>query len=278
MTHVDCGRDSVLLHLHIPKTAGMTLDDAILEIYRDPEWTEEEEGHLLSGVYYAPAGFDDRFIPDDNVRRILRRPDVRAVVGHFHFGLHEHVQKPAYYVTLLRHPVERIVSLYHHILTWENDPIRDEVIARRMTIEDFVRALGFVEVDNGQTRRIAGGDFPFGHCGRELLERAKQNLDEHFAVVGLTERFGESLVLMKHRLSWPFLPVPVIKNVNASRPRREEVPSSAVAAIRECNQLDLELYAFAESRFEEAMASQTEDFRRECRLARESLDPFNLAR
>ena len=243
----------ILLHLHIPKTAGMALNDCILEIYRSPEWSENEEGRLVSGVYYPPVGIDQSFVPDDEVRRILCRPDVRAVVGHFSFGLHEWIHRRCEYVTLLRHPVDRIVSLYRHVATWEHEPLHSAVVTKGVSLKDFVTELCFTEVDNGQARRIAGVLSPFGKCDRDVLERAKRNIVNHFAVVGLTERLVESIALMKDRMNWLSAPMLRRKNASASGSNSDALPQTTLETILERNQLDLELYAFAVRRFEEQL-------------------------
>lgn len=263
------GRSPVLLHLHIPKTAGTALNDALVEIYREGEWTEEEDGWLVCGVYYTRAGIEHHFVPDGKTRSVFQRNDIRAIVGHFSFGLHEYIDGPCEYVTLLRHPVERVASLYHHILAWDNETIREEVVSRGLTLDQFVRDLRFIETDNGQTRRLAGAVRPFGQCGRDLLDRAKENLAQRFVVAGLTERFVESLVLMKRRLGWPSMPIAKKRNVNHSRPRGDmTLPPAVLAAVLERNQLDLELYAFAARKFEEQVAAETPDFWTDCgRLA-----------
>src|SRR5690349_19896090 len=197
----------ILLHLHVPKTGGKSLNNCILEIYQSPEWSESEEGRLISGVYYPPVGIDKTFVADDEARRILCRPDLRAVVGHFSFGLHEIIDRRCDYVTLLRHPVDRVVSLYHHVASWDHEPLHSMVATNGMSLKNFVTDPRSTEVDNGQTRRIAGVVSAFEECGRDALELAQRNIMEHFVVVGLTERLVDSIALMKDRLNWRSTPI-----------------------------------------------------------------------
>jgi hypothetical protein len=240
----------VLLHLHIPKSAGTSLNLAIEELHSSGEYLLEEEDRLVNKVYYPHAGIDKRYVPDENAIRILNRPDLKAVVGHFSFGLHQCINRKCNYVTLLRDPVDRILSLYYHILKWDHEPeLHDEMVNRRMSLHEFVTELNFAEVDNGQTRRIAGVQLPFGKCDRSVLKEAQRNLVEHFAAFGLTERFNESVALITRRLKWPKAPSLSRINVNESRPRYEVLEAETIAAILERNQLDLELYAFAERLF-----------------------------
>jgi hypothetical protein len=84
-----------------------------------------------------------------------------------------------------------------------------------------------------------------------MLERAKTNLAS-FAVVGLTERFEESLILLQHAFGWPLHCFPA-RNVGENRPRRTEVGEEAMKAIEDCNRFDLDLYRFACGLFERAV-------------------------
>jgi len=101
---------------------------------------------------------------------------------------------------------------------------------------------------------------PFAACGRDVLERAKRNL-ETFAAVGLTERIEQSVAVMKTRLGWPYVPTLYRKNENPARRNREALSSTELGAIVERNQLDLELYAFAEEMLQRQLASRHEAIR-----------------
>ena len=228
MKHAEPG--AVCLLLHLPKTAGSTLKHCVYDEYA----VEAPAGHrwLHDGIYYFPYGFHKarrpRYTPA--VREMLERDDVRAVVGHFWFGLHRHLRGPSFYITLLRDPVDRVVSLYHHILRKESEPLHVEVASRAVTLEEFVSELGCREADNDQTRRLAGHEPPFGEVDEGLLALAKRHLDDHFAFVGVTERFDESLVALRRRLQWEYvLYLPML--VNPNRPPKSSLPPETVALI-----------------------------------------------
>ena len=260
----------VLLYLHIPKTAGMAFSQCVFELYRSRDW--REYGRLLKcGVYYYPAGTEAQAFVSEKTKRTLSRNDLRAVVGHFSFGVHEWIRKPVDYVTLLRHPVDRVISLYHHIKNWEHEALHDEVVSQNLSVSEFVRNLKFTELDNGQTRRIAGAQPPFGTCDRDLLEQAQRNLASRFAVVGLTERFAESVALMKNRLRWPALPKLRRVNVNPLRPSRATLSAEALKAIVDANRLDLELYAFAERQLCRQIEAVTDTFADDFAMVSQSL-------
>ena len=75
--------------------------------------------------------------------------------------------------------------------------------------------------------------------GARALDEAKANLDR-FLVVGLTERFDESFILVRRALGWR---LPMYSTRNASRgPRRARPGDRAKALITERDRLDVELY------------------------------------
>ena len=248
----------VCLFLHLPKTAGSTLKACLWDEYAIE--SANDDGWFHDGIYYFPSGFHKARRPRFGraTRAALARDDLRAVTGHFWFGVHRHVPRPSVYVTLLREPVERVVSLYHHILRAGGERYHDEVVARGASLEEFVSTFGCREVDNDQTRRIAGVEPPFGEVDAAVLERAKRNL-RGFAFVGLTERFDESLVALKRRLGWEYvLYLPAL--VNRDRPALAALPPAAVAAIEAHNEHDRALYEYAERLLDDEIAAGGEAF------------------
>ena len=84
----------------------------------------------------------------------------------------------------------------------------NEIVSQKMSLKDYVSSGISVELNNGQTRLLSGVEevgapvIGYGECPAEILEIAKENLAVHFAVVGITERFDETLILLKTALNW----------------------------------------------------------------------------
>ncbi len=147
------------------------------------------------------------------------RARLRLIMGHMTFGLHEALPRPSTYVTLLREPLALIVSQYHHVRRHEGH-ILHEAAQEYPDLASYVRSGISLEMDNSQTRAFAGDSTtPFGGCTQAMLDRAKANLADAFSVVGLTERFDESLVLMERAFGWTKLRY-VTVNVDPGRSRR----------------------------------------------------------
>jgi len=177
----------------------------------------------------------------------------RLITGHTVFGLHEFVPRPSTYISLVRQPRSLVVSQYRYVLRTPGHRHHELVTSGRMSIEEYIRSGISMEMDNSQTRAIAGDrSTPYGGCSDVMLETAKRNIVEAFAVVGLTERFDESLILLQKTFGWSKLRY-VRVNV-APHAQSLELSDEARGLIEEHNRLDNELYRFVIERFEEAVA------------------------
>ena len=108
--------------------------------------------------------------------------------------------------------------------------------------------------DNNQTRFLAGTWLNPDHpCTMDTLALAKENIRNHFAVVGLTEAFDTTLLLLKRRLGWTDLPPYQRRNVTQHRPSSNALSHEELQAIAETHQFDLLLYNFAKARLQTAV-------------------------
>jgi hypothetical protein len=119
-----------------------------------------------------------------------------------------------------------------------------------MTLKDYVCSGITPELDNGQTKFLSNVPLlEFGKCSSEVLEIAKENLRK-MAVVGLTERFDETLLVLKRTFGWS-TPFYFRHNVSPNRPRKQDIPQDTLRAIEKLNELDFELYKYAKELLEQ---------------------------
>jgi len=63
-------------------------------------------------------------------------------------------------------------------------------------------------------------------------------------MVGFSERFDESLILLKNMFGWKYLPIYANQNINLKRPRQEDLPASTIRVIEEKHRVEIELYNY----------------------------------
>ncbi|MBA3558730.1 MAG: polyhydroxyalkanoic acid system family protein [Gemmatimonadaceae bacterium] len=251
-TTAPANQPPTVLFLHIPKAGGTTLGEFIYNQCSSSTNGGEPVGD--AGVLFLSYGFirePDTSAPE-YIRPSLRRPDLRAVIGHFSYGIHEFVEGPSIYVTLLRNPVDRVLSLYHFLEA-----------ERQTSIEEFVAHPSIKEVDNDQTRRIAGVDPAVGGCTNAMLLKAMENMRRHFAVAGVIERLDETLILLRRKLAWTREVISYPRNVNSSKPPVSLLSQDVVEAILNRNELDAKLHQYAGVLMDEAIAKAGSEFQDE---------------
>jgi hypothetical protein len=238
--------ETTLLFLHIPKAAGTTL-------------ARIAERHIPPRKQYRLGANAQAAIERFNRMDEKERKRFRYIAGHFPYGVHEQVPGPSAYLTMLRDPVERVISFYHFIRSNPRHPWH-EILPD--SLSDFAENCHIPVFDNGQTRLLAGdwGRIPFGECNQALLETAKRNLDA-MDVVGLSEAFPPSVLLAARRFGWKRLGY-LSENRNLDRPREAPNPETR-KLLSEWNHLDLKLYAYAKARFEQDVAALGDSFTRE---------------
>jgi hypothetical protein len=165
---------------------------------------------------------------------------VLAIRGfHIEYGLHEYLEQPVIYFTVLRNPVDRALSHYYFTADHKNRP---EEIGLYEHIAAHISP-------NLQTEMLSGphgvGPLP---PPEEMLEQAKRNV-RACAAIGLTERFDETALLLQKALGWR-TPLYANLNVNKKRPRREAIPEDVLHRIEADNDLDIMLYQYAQELFE----------------------------
>ena len=263
MTRANPAEEAVIF-LHVPKTAGTTLNRLI-------EWEYPIfQMYSVDPVFFTWSA--------SHLRRLSPRrlKKTRMFKGHMVFGLHEILPQPATYITVLREPIERVMSAFYYMSSYILHPKYRKFRREQWTLEDFVRRL---PRDNVQCKILAGADYN-SPCTKEIFERAKENLFKHFSVVGLSERFEESLALMKLRFGWDLWRYSSF-NVTRTRPRKADLPRATLDLIAAKNSFDIALYECAVNIFQVAIdthAAEVGQITRELEAARaRTQSPFSSA-
>lgn len=148
-----------------------------------------------------------------------------------------------------------MLSLYSYIRDEPKNPQHQELKEKGMNLEQFLGSGIAKTAENGQTRILSGIQAENKPCSDEMFQLAKENLTKYFAVVGLTEQFDETLILLKRLLGYN-IPLYSTKNKNKKRLSIDEISEKERKMIRQYNSFDLQLYEYAYRLFEEQKKQQ----------------------
>ena len=247
----------VLIHLHIRKTGGTSLNSAIKHAFcRHKVFELYAEGDCKhTALDIASLEGISKMLTEFGLGR------VRYISGHIPYGVHHLFGTRAKYFTLVRDPVERIISTFFWFRTGR--PFCRA--GRLLSFEEYVESRADIYLNNYQVRVLSGSpelddDIDRRSGSRELifglpverrhLEQAKRNIAEHFLLAAPLERLMESALMLRIIYGWPMRRLQnERKNETQNRPRSRDVSSRVIKIIEDCNVYDAELYQWIKHRF-----------------------------
>ncbi|EGG21377.1 hypothetical protein DFA_01258 [Cavenderia fasciculata] len=216
------------LFLHIPKTGGNSIHSLFQHTFKShatQHWTSPDYG--------------------ESYTKIIGK---KSIVGHFNYGLHFYLQEAGInqhsYLTLLRDPVDRVISHYYYHRERKED--EGHALAINSTIEEWTDTP---RGQNEQTRVLSGitsytEDFPSMESFRMALSHLRK-----MKFVGLTERYEETAILMKYYCGLNSVSI-TQANKRKDRTMDSKVSQDVRMLIKEKNWMDVYLYEEAVKMFE----------------------------
>ncbi|KAN0034161.1 hypothetical protein ACTFIV_000647 [Dictyostelium citrinum] len=218
-----------ILYMHIPKCAGHT-SYVLFENYFRGKGVIQLWTHPNPDVYYDVSKASN------------------VILGHYQYGIHkvlpDQYKKTYSYMTMLRDPVDRVISHYYYHRNNAYDP--EYLLAKTSTFSEWLDRSP--RGNNEMTRFLSGltKDEEFKPT-EETFHMALYHL-RSMKFVGITERFKETIALLKfyvgienHRIR---------EKQNAAKIKHPEVPHHIIEAIKKRNNYDILLYEEALKMFE----------------------------
>lgn len=138
------------------------------------------------------------------------------------------------------------------------------MLEHQYTLDQLFENGKVINLDNCQVRFLCGvPDLPFGGVTEEHLQIALDNLVNHYEVIGLSERFDESILLFAKAFGWS-KPWYTNQNVNEkSRVKFSDLSEETLAKLKYYNRFDEILYKKAQELFEKQLAAAGPSFEQE---------------
>jgi hypothetical protein len=250
--------------LHIYKTAGQTLghnflsnlkSEELLNLYADPIGLDKRNNT-------ANPGWDEELVRRYVEKNVTRK--TKCLFGHMvYFGIEELLSsefKPLY-ITFLRDPVERVVSLYYYLRNKSTNVWHSEIVENNWSIDDWLEKSNALWTYDGQLRQLLLGTYGEALTEKHLtlahLEEGKKRLQK-FWFVGLNETFQDDSSYIYGKLGFLKINRKIVVN---STPGKKDLLPRTRELIVERNQLDAELYRFARKLHADFVLNNNSDFR-----------------
>lgn len=263
----------VLVHYHIFKNAGSTLEWILRREFRDAFATlHSSDANAVLGAEYLRDC-------------LLDNPRIKAVSSHhLRYPMCELSGTVLFDCCFLRHPLDRLQSFYEHFGRADEDNWLTR-LARRESLQGFMKVL--VEsaphvVSNVQTLYFSMGGAFTRPAGSWDLEKAVSTVRQ-MAFPGVVEQFDESLVAAEYflRPAFPELRLEyVAQNVSPARGAGQPVSgrsqpievwgSELHDQLIRLNEYDLKLFQLTSDEIERrtslipAFAGRVKEFRERC--------------
>ncbi len=228
-----------VVFIHIPKTAGT----AVTNYFASQCGGTGDLPPPFVGDYSIYAGESSRY---------------PFIAGHFAYWKMRAVVPHGQFVTFLRHPIERAISLYR---SWKDpsnltDHWRKVMDPERLRLFEWIHRSSLEEVVKSGHPFVVG---EMSNCLTEYLstdgsadrESAFTNLRDRFVAFGLQEEFARSLAWFRKVVAWlgPYR-LPTAQE-NRARIPREPVSDTVIRCLERLTEVDLELYEAASRLFAE---------------------------
>jgi hypothetical protein len=259
-----CTPERILLHIHLAKTGGVTLNNIFVrnlapEEYLRVEMAESRETALGTWSY-------------ENVRVALSRTppeQLRAVWGHYRPDIRLLLPRRCEMMAILRDPVDRIISGFYYRRPGSTDTppatLRDYAFRRRhydLGIDNSITRVlsGRPDLDPPDLTATTENSQPVEHAD---FRAASERLQE-FRIVGLTDRFDETLLVLANELRWSLSDMVYTRdNVTEGRPHIDDIDPDVYERIAEWNRYDAELVEQARTQLMMRISTYPADFGRD---------------
>lgn len=188
--------DPVDVFVHIPKTGGSTIRTVLSRAYG------------IDKIYGISSSFPDELEYQQKIIAGIKDKRIRLLPGHYPFGVHEILKIPCRYFTMVRNPVERVISDYYFAFKADYHAYHQEICKGNITLERYLLDPELKVGVELQSFLLLGEEYK--------SKLAEEYLQKQYAFVGVAEKFEESMLLFAKYFRWQ-VPLYLKRNVSSHK-------------------------------------------------------------
>lgn len=201
-----------------------------------------------------------------NKFRYLKKEDlnpIKIISGHgVQFGTHHYIKAHCEYISVLRDPVDRVISQYFAYMTDPQYVMHENFKAQNLTIEEYSERN-----PNLQTKQLFGWPYYYGSEIDDWTDdQIVEFIDTRYTLLGTTERAFEFLHVLGKYVGIKEYALDCNFRQNNKRKRLDEIPDSVKEEVKSHNRLDYLLYELAERKLNNELAKLSEKEKMACSI------------
>lgn len=225
-----------ILFDHLPKCGGRSFKAFLLSNYL---WRET---FAIQGA--APR----RYVETFKNMSLSRRSRYRLIQGHLANELIPFVDSRFVKITILRDPVDRIVSQYYFARGLPTHYLHDKIQRLNLTLEKYIESNISDEIENWYTQHFSGLSLlEVRENPDEALLLAKESLKLNYQHIGLLEDLGGFMKTICEETGLKFPKKEPHLNQSKKPGGESLVKPEVLERTSEINSLDVQLYGYAKN-------------------------------
>lgn len=210
-----------ILFYHVPKCGGMSVVDYLASNYTKNTIFQTNPPYHAAVAFFLSLSKTEREAYD-------------FIAGHETDALVAHVSPDMLKTTMLRNPVDRLISSYYYYIRLPFVDDTSRTIGLDAFIQKFAENIYIQQFSTAEDRQHFAGD--------ALVERTFRRIQETYDLVGITEKFTAFLDELRQRANLPKAYGGKKVNVTYKRKRLDDMDPDIIKRIEVILAPDIKLY------------------------------------
>ena len=226
-------KPSPILFDHIPKCAGNAVTRFLMRFY------SSKVTFSLDGVHF------EKSVEEFKALSKKEQLSFSLIQGHSANKLIDFTHSNAKILTILRDPIDRIISHYFYIRTYKGHFLHEKIINDSISLKDYCALNLSNDLENQYTVHFSKLTLSeVRKDGEVALALAFRNIITKYHLVGFQSNLVDFFTAFSDMMQLPKRNISNNKvNTTSKRPKVTELDEATIDGIKKHNQLDILLYA-----------------------------------